>query len=244
MRFTLSCIVMSKAIELGARAAIGLGSIAYQMYKARAASSAPVRKGMRKPARPRQYVPRNVKSLDWVSIRRTSTISPYALATGFDAQVFDVKLNQVFTSDLIASYDCYRIRKVVVSIQPRVDAGNSGITNNNVLHVWMACDQTGDSTAPTAAINVGEYANHKYSTIPSGQRFYYTFYPKAINTVDNNGTATNVGSYGMNPWINLNTSGVNIPHKRLLWYIASSGGTSTTPYDLTYQIYFDVKRFK
>lgn len=249
-----------KAAELGLRAAVGLGTLAYR-YLAPGNTTAttnrtvsmpprsvyPARRigGMRKAVRRftrRTPVPRHVLGNDYLSLRRTTNLRSEGLVTGFEAGFADFKLEQVYTTDLINTFDVYRIRKIVCQFTPRVDAGNNGITNNNVMHCYTACDTIGEAIAPTAAIELCQYGNYKYSSVSSGQRHIYTYYPKVVNTVDSDGTSRAAGSYGMNPWLQFTATGISIPHKRLLWYVAASGGNSELPFDIVQTVYFDVKR--
>jgi hypothetical protein len=202
----------------------------------------------RMPIRRRPYVPRNIPRVKsdnaYLKIKRTAPIaSAIALSAGFSNGFLDVTLNQFDTTDLVGIYDVYRIKSVTAEFLPVVDFGNSGIVDNQQMHVYAANDTVGTSGAPATTGVVTRFANYKYGSITSGSKFLYTFYPKATNTVDNAGTAVGVGSYGTNPWIALTTAGINIPHHRLL-YFAAIETSSTQKFRITFTVTLEVKRMR
>lgn len=147
------------------------------------------------------------------------------------------------TSDLTSLFRLYRIRKVVLHLVPRVDTANSGVTNNFQAMINCCCDPE-DDTSPASVADVTAYDNSYSKFVVSGDRFRYTFYPKVRNTVSNGGiTTVNSGSYGMNPWLTLDTAGTSVPHYCLKYVINAVGNTSPTTvnFNCFYEYHFDVK---
>lgn len=205
----------------------------------------PAKKSMQLVRRATRVVPRNVHNPAYVSMRRSTNLFSSGLTAGAVGTIFDITLSLVQNSDLIQVYEAYRIRKVVMTLVKRIDAGNNGTVNNSTETIHAACD-TSAISAPASLQDVGAYSNHKKGTLPSGSTFLYTFYPKAQNTIaGSGGVASNVGSYSKyNPWINLDSNGVNVPHQRLLFYIQSLTSASTDFFDFSFTIYFDCIRAK
>lgn len=246
-----------KAAELGIRAAVGLGTLAYNYLKPSHNSTVPgvmpmsrapmvARRvaGVRRSYR-RRYSPKVIRRnliKEYVPMRRTSASATNSLTAGVLSAYLDITLNQVYTTDIISTFDVYRIRKVVVEITPQVDLGNNGVVNNSTLHFTCANDTNGDVTSVVSAQYASSFGNYKYGSALSGGKYLYTFYPKVSNTIDVNGTASGLGNYATNPWIKLDPNGIQVPHHRLLTYIASTNTASTQKVDFTYTIYFDVKR--
>lgn len=173
-------------------------------------------------------------------IIRTSglqSITYSAATTGGTA--ITCKLSDVVTSDLQAAYTLYRLRKVVVHLMPRIDAGNSGLTNNFQFMVAAACDPE-DTTNPGGVTAVTIYDNSYQKLLTSTDRFKYTFYPKAVNAVGNAGATAFVGSYAMNPWLQLSATGVAIPHNCLKLGF-NTGASTTLSFDYYLEYHFDVK---
>lgn len=150
-----------------------------------------------------------------------------------------ILLSNCKTSDIIATYRYYRIRKCVLHLVPRIDPANSGLANNFQAFVAAACDPE-DTAAPTAITDVTAYDNSFQKWVTSGDRFTYTFYPKVINTVDNNGVATAAGGYGLNPWLACSAAGVSIRHQSLKIGVKLAAA-STVNFDLVTEVHFDVK---
>lgn len=173
-------------------------------------------------------------------VRHTGIYSN-TLVAGTQQLYFDNILANVYTTDLIASYEAYRMKRVTLILTPQIDQGNSGIVNNYNTHIYACNDPTGDPTT-LSNTQICSYSNYKYGLCLAGKSFYYSYFPKVLNSVDQNGTATGVGNYGkFNPWINLDTAGVNIVHKRLIFNINASA-TSTVVYNYVFKIEFDVMR--
>lgn len=227
-------------------------NLAYHAYRAARSTSvlpmAPLARryaSKRTVLRRRPNVSRNIPRMiqpAYVSMRRTSQAFKVNLSAGVFFGSSDIVMNSFYLTDLIGNYDVYRLKSLTVEVLPSVDPGNSGVTNNQCLHVYTACDTIGAVATPTAGL-ITSYQNYKYGSIPSGSKFLYKFYPKVTNTVDNAGVATPVGSYGTNPWLSLNTAGIAIPHHRLL-YGLTTGSTSTQEVTFTFTVQFDVKRMR
>lgn len=174
--------------------------------------------------------------------RLVRTSGPLGLSIAAGVTSFsstDILLNIVQTSDLVAAYKCYRIRKVVLHLVPRVDYGNSGVANNFQAMVAASCDPE-DNAAPTSITQITAYENSYQKFVTAGDRFTYTFYPKVVNAVGNSGAAAYVGTYGLNPWLQLNATGIVIPHQSIKIGIHTSAST-TVQFNLFYEIHFDVK---
>lgn len=189
----------------------------------------------------RRMVPRNM-STGVIPMVRNTGISSIALVGGVSTSFADNTLSAVFNSDLTSMYDVYRIKKVTVVFTPTYDPGNSSTgVNGQIMHFAVACDTQGSASSLATTTAAGSFLGYKTAFIPSGQTFTYSYYPKAVNTVDNNGAATAVGTYGTNPWLLCNAAGILIPHRRLLWRVETSA-TSAGSYSLMFQVHFEVKR--
>jgi len=187
----------------------------------------------------RRYVPRSPFS-PWRRIVRTgATFDSSIAAATFTGAVSNFALSDVQTSDLTSAYRLFRIRKVVAYFVARIDAANSGVANNYCIRVTAACDPEG-TTAPASSTAVSAYDNSRDAWLSSGTVFKYTFYPKVVNSVDNAGVATAAGSYDLNPWLQLNGTGIAIPHRQLVWGIAT-GSTTTVSISRYFEYHFDVK---
>lgn len=185
---------------------------------------------------------RRSTSQGWRRVVRTSNITnpiTSLAAASFNSVVLNPTLSYVQTSDLTSAYRLFRVRKVVLHAFPRVDAANSGLASNFTTIMAAACDPEGTS-APANIQAITAYDNGYAKCVPSGQSFKYTFYPKVVNTVDVSGTATAAGSYGMNPWLQLNATGITIPHRQLVFGI-QSGANTTLSVDAFFEVHFDVK---
>lgn len=236
-------------IPLGLGIAANLVGTAYKAYNAiRSNDSMPVKRsyGARRVAGRRRSVRRRMYPMAKMSLRsrhivRSSGLSTMtATASNFTNLLANIQLNQVQTSDLQASWRLYRIKKAVVHLVPRVDTANSGLVNNWSFLVAACNDPEGSATPPANITTVTAYDNSYQKQIVSGDRFTYTFYPKAVNTIDIAGTATPAGSYSVNPWIQLNSVGITVPHRQLLLAAQASLATTLT-FDIYYDIHFEVK---
>lgn len=179
-------------------------------------------------------------STGYRSFVRTTGLSNIPIsASNFSSTVQNVTLSMVNTGDLTSLYRLYRIKKVVVRLSPRVDPANSGLVNNFSTYVHAACDPEGTS-APGSMQIISSYDNSFGKWINAGEDFNYTFYPKVVNTVDVSGVATAAGSYQTNPWLQLNATGITVPHRQLVLAV-QIGSSSTITYDFNYDIYFEVR---
>ena len=136
------------------------------------------RAGMRRPQRMVLY--RRPRDTQYANIRRTTAVYSLNIPSGaYNAYATNsIKLNTVKTSDLVAAYDLYRIRKVQVVFTPAYDPGNSGISSNNHIQVCAACDPS-TSTAPTTVLDFTAYDNHRSNWLVAGKPFVYTFSPRS-----------------------------------------------------------------
>lgn len=202
----------------------------------------PLRIGRRRFSR-RRFVSRN-KGMSLGYRRIVRSTAPVAITITGPAATAQSSTNMVLsnveTSDLQAVYRLYRLRKVVLHLVPRVDPG-AGTTQLQTL-VAAACDP--ESTAvPAGVTQVTAYDNSFSKWVQAGQRFTYTFYPKVTNTIDVSGTATAAGSYMMNPWLRLDSVGVNVPHLSLKLAVSTGTGlgAATQSFDYYFDHHFDVK---
>lgn len=189
--------------------------------------------------RRRPFTKRGMSSPDKRIVRSSGILTLTQTASLSAVSSQNVTLSQISTTDLTGIYSLYRIRKVVCHLTPRVDSANSGLANNFVAMVATACDSE-STAAPSDVGTVTAYDNSYSKFIKAGTEYRYTFYPKVTNSVDVSGTATAAGSYGMNPWLRLDATGITVPHLSLK--IATRTGASTTlNYDYYYDIHFDVR---
>jgi len=182
-----------------------------------------------KPRRPElvQSFVRSTLAQDWISLTAsTATTTSFAFS-----------MNQIAIADLAATFQFYRIRKIVIHLVPRVDSANSGLANNFSCQISAACDPS-RLTSVATALEVLSYGNSAQKMVNSGGSFHYTFYPKVVNTVSNAGVAAQVGSYGMNPWINF--SDITIAHQRLLLGL-TCGNSTTLSFNGFVDFHFDCK---
>lgn len=194
--------------------------------------------------RGRVGVKRGMSSLykSFVRMSGPTTVTAAALPAAFVKS--NVTLNMVQTSDLTAVYRLYRIKKVVLHACPQIDSGQPIQPSTNTQNVMasFACDPEGYSGAASSLTNqiVTAYDNSYSKIIASGGKYRYTFYPKVVNTVDNAGVATAVGSYATNPWLQLNASGITIPHQQLIG-LFQAGSNNSQSYQYYFEIHFDVR---
>lgn len=191
--------------------------------------------------RKRAFVlPRRLPSLRYRSmVRSTGVAGQFTVTTGI-GYINSPSLQFVPTTDLIASYRLFRIKKVVFTCYPRVDPANSGIINNHVFTCYAACNEEGPVALPTASTDVTIYDRHYVKPILSGQKFKYTFYPKVTNSVQGASAAVASGSYKTNPWLKLDATGIQVPHQQLVMFTQNSGTAGSTVFDGYFTLYFDV----
>lgn len=240
-------------LPLAARAAVGLGALAYNAYRTNSTNTttmaAPIaarrvagrRVSVRRKRMPvRMY--RRPARLQTSYFARTGQRITATLSSGKYTASNDVTLDVVYLTDIQGAYDMYRIRKVTVEVLPAHDPGNGyGATHANV-RVYHACDSRGTATTGslTDARELSQFENHRYSSIVSGTRNIYTFYPKATNVVQSLTGPVSAGNYEVNPWINLDQ--VTIPHHRHLLWIESTDPASAELFNLVYTVHFECRR--
>lgn len=179
------------------------------------------------------------------SFHRTTNPGAIAIASGSDKVIgtYDFKLDDVYTADLLVMYDSFRVKKIVTKVTPLIDAANSGISNNMTSNYYLGNEPSGNDGVNAEPRDICRYSNNKHAVLPSGKVFYYTYYPKALNSVvGSGGTAVSVGNYaGSNPWLSLNASGIAIPHHRLHYGIKTSQNAAANGilFQLTHTVYFD-----
>lgn len=197
------------------------------------------RYGSRKNYLRRAVIPRPVYS-SWRRVVRTGASFESSISAGtFVGAISNMTLNDVKVSDLITAYRLFRLRKVVVYFASKVDSANNGVTNNFVVRVSTACDPEG-TTVPANVTDISAYDNSRDGYLTSGSVFKYTFYPKVVNTVDNGGAPSAAGSYSLNPWLQLNSTGAAIPHRQLVWGLTTTAST-TVSVSRYFEYHFDVK---
>lgn len=189
----------------------------------------------------RARVPRTITPASAViTVRRTGAVTTGTLVAGVYNIVVDPSISAVNTGDLTAMFDHYRVRKVIVHVTPQIDPANSGVANNSTYTIAAACT-TEAVAAPTSLQIVTSYNNAYIKTVAAGGTFQYTFVPSVVNTIDASGVATAAGTYSRNPWIQCDSSGITIPHRRLLLWAQSSVTTLTTKLDIWYEFFIDLK---
>lgn len=207
--------------------------------------------GKRRTMYKRRYTARVNPKVRGTGYYRTLMRSTAPLTTSLGAAVIgayasnNVRLDQIKTSDLLAAYRLFRIRKVVLHLVPRTDPSNQWIganANNFLTEVAAACDPEAVAV-PSSLTDVTAYANSYQKWLKVGDEFRYTFYPKVVGAVGSSGATSLVGSYGMNPWLYLDATGVSTPHQslKLAFNVGTAPGAPGLSYDYFYDIYFDVK---
>lgn len=255
---------MAKGLSLLRRAGLGLGAIAagaaYDAFvggnRAHSAIAADRGLPMASTFRSSRRVPSRFKARrtrrsfniprrrfsSYRSLVRSTTSVP-ALAVpvgGFAATTYDCNLSNVYTTDLIAMYRQFRIRKVVAVITPRVSPANSGIANNFATGLIAGCNPDGQAAAPATFNEVCQFPWRSKHVTGADDKLIFTFYPKALNVINGAaGAAVSAGGYASNPWITLNATGIAVPHKQLL--IAGQNAGVALSFDMILHYYFDVR---
>lgn len=196
----------------------------------------------------RMYKPNPSRPL-FLSLHRTSTPGSFFIGAGADkATGFIItRLQDVYTADIVPMFDVYRIRKVVFEVTNLADPANSAVNSNFIPDVYLGCEPTGQDAAATNPYDICKYANYRFKSLPSGDKFIYTFYPKPLNSIGATSGVATQASYGMaNPWINLTSSGIAIPHYNLHYGVKFPIATGATAVNFRYNytIYFDVMNTK
>lgn len=235
------------AWKAGSRARTQLAIDSRQRFPTRTEPVSTMRMKRRLPTR-RSYRPKGkaqsagIRRMVRTTLVNTSLNIISAGTTAFAANA--ITMAAVKTSDLITSYRAYRLVKAVVKIVPRYDPGNSGVTLQYQTQISAGCD-TENATTPTSVLDVTALDNSYSKFLTDGQVFQYTFYPKVVNAVGLSGAAAYVGSYGTNPWINLDSTGITIPHNclKLAACSGAAAGVSGIIFDQYIDYHFDVKGF-
>lgn len=149
-------------------------------------------------------------------------------------------LSQVVTSDLVGTFEKFKLLSVTAVFTKQVDPGNSGIANNTQATICVANDLTGNTVSPTNISDPGAYANHKTGTLVSGREFRYTYTPKVVDMVNNAGTSIAAGTFAQNPWLLLSSTGISIPHQRLRAFVDSTNASDTSVINVYYEYKFMV----
>lgn len=178
-----------------------------------------------------------------LALKRSSLQYSITCVSNQNNSFFDYELSRVQTSDLLATFQVYRIKRIDIELVPLYDPSTDVSGKSTDYLVYMACDTTGATTLVSPQV-ITAFDNYKMQSIVGGEKFKYSFYPKALNELGQPlGVNDGVGSYDTNPWITLTSDGIQVPHARLLWSIQSpSVSNAILLYTLTY--HFDVKRIK
>jgi hypothetical protein len=205
---------MEKAITALASLAMAGGKAAYT--GSRLAVTAARRRGSRRPTNRRRRS---------TVINRFSSQGTFSLVAGAYSGFVDPTLSLVQTTDLIAMYDAYRVNWVEIELSPGYDPAQSGVTNNSILNVWMACDEAAHYTAPTI-LQTGAFENAKHKVMVAGSTFKYRFYPKPVNVLA-------AGNYGVEEgFLTLSAGSIGATHQRLYINVITAAA-STIPVEYT-----------
>lgn len=205
----------------------------------------PMRRSTRRPTYRRRPFNRRrgMTTVSQKRLVRTSAVKSFSVTAGQTVfGGFSAILNDVQLSDIQTMWRLYRLRKVVMTLTPRIDPANSGVTNNYQFYVAACCDPE-NTTAPLNIQAITAYDNSYSKFINSGNKFQYTFYPKVTNTVDSAGTALAAGSYSVNPWLRLDVPGSAVPHLHLKYGVATESTSTATSIAFNYvlEYHFDVR---
>lgn len=200
------------------------GKGAYSLAKQAGRAARRARSGTGRPTRSRP-----------LTLTRTSLPLPIVQTAGEANGAVTITLNQVQTTDLIGMYDEFKINWVKFRVQPRVDPGQSGITNNTQNWVAAACDVTGQISSPNFT-TVTALDNHKVSQLTQ-REFIYTFTPRAINALQAGNLAIN-----RNDWLILSTAGAAVAHQSLLYNIKSLNTSAVLAFDYLLEINFSARQ--
>jgi hypothetical protein len=169
------------------------------------------------------------------TLTRWSNPFSLSLVAGAYSTALNPNLSYVQTSDLIAAYDQYKINFIDVWFVPRVDPGNSGTVNNSNVWLSLACDPTGQTTAPTWA-QVTAFNNAAVTNLVAGKLYRYRFQPRATNTLAGGNYAVN-----NNDWLILSTLGSAVSHPSLLMNLFATNASSTQAIDYCLCFNFSVR---
>lgn len=249
--------------------ALVAGELAYNYWRSRGTVSAPLSSGSklshksmaytrtgsgrryrRKFAMKKKFVPRSVpykKADAGVDYHvRHSDPEQRSLVTGNGSFRDTISLGRVFTTDLIGYYDAYRIKKVTLCLQPKYAFANGAQSLaplGAMFHVYSACDPTNVQAATNTGSVLSQFSNNKYRSVVDGEKYYFDFYPKPFDQVDNAGAVFASGTFSkVNPWLTMTASGIQIPHYNCLCTINNVESGSSLSYTYTYTIHFECLR--
>jgi hypothetical protein len=131
-------------------------------------------------------------------------------------------------------FDQYKILKIEAHICPAYDPGQSGVTNNSIIQLYVACDPAGHYTTPTT-LQVGAFENHKVFNLVAGKTHVYTFRPKPVNTLAGGNFANS------NDWLLCTTAGAAVAHQRLLIAATTLNAADVQSVNIVYKYYINVR---
>jgi hypothetical protein len=171
--------------------------------------------------RGKQRKPETAGRARTISVTRNSVLANYTLTAGSSSGKSDLLLSSFPFTDLLGTFDRYRVNWAEFVVFPTYDAGQSGVTNNANILVALANDPGGHLTAPTMQ-DISQFDNCKIEPMVSGKVIRYRWSPKPTNAL----SAGNLAS--SNDWLYTGTGGDAIPHLRLLYNFQSNAAAATT----------------
>lgn len=173
-------------------------------------------------------VPRSIPTVKTLTVVRSTTPVLYSFSAGGITTYNDPALQNIQYSDLTSAYDRFRINWVEAYITPQYDPGQSGVTNNAIMTLYLACDPGGHYTAPTE-LQVGAFDNHRVFHLAAGKTYRYRFQPKPVN-------ALAAGSFASSTdWLFSSASGAGVLHQRLLISATAANASDTLGIVITYR---------
>lgn len=179
-----------------------------------------------------------------VTLRRCTGLIPITTAAGQFLGFRDLALNNVETADLMSTFDAYRLKYVVARVTPQQDPGDSQYPGTSQIHCYLGCDVRTDLGTPQRVTQVSQLSSYRYQCLVAGRTFAYKFVPKPLLNVDNNGNSVAAAQVDGNPWIQLTTAGVTLPHHRLVIALMSSNSNNASTIDIVYEYVFEVRGFR
>jgi hypothetical protein len=131
-------------------------------------------------------------------------------------------------------YDLYKIVRVDCLISPAYDPGQSGVTNNSIIQLYLACDPAGHYTTPTT-LQVGAFGNHRTFDLVAGKTYRYSCKPKPVNSLASGSFATS------SDWLLCTTAGAAVPHLRLLIAATTFNAADVQAINIIYRYHILVK---
>jgi hypothetical protein len=166
----------------------------------------------------------------------TRSTQPFyaSLTAGALSLVKDIALTDFQYTDLTGVYDRYRVNWVEVYITPSYDPGQSGVTNNGQIALYLACDPGVHYSAPTPA-NIGSFDNHIVKYLTAGRTVTYRYYPKPTNTLSGGNFASSTD------WLYTSSTGPGVVHPRLLLAAVSPNVSDVLGIQIVYKINVTLK---